>query len=90
MASADPAELADQLLSVYDRDDSPGVAVSVFGACTPSNGDTGRRFVTEPAVGRYLTERVFQPGSRRHWQSALEFATGERLHPQYFVDQVKG
>ena len=54
------------------------------------NGDTGRRFVTEPAVGHYLTERVFQPGARRHWQGALEFATGERLRPQYFVDQVKG
>jgi peptidyl-dipeptidase A len=53
------------------------------------NGDVGRRFVTDPGVGRYLTERVFQPGARRHWQDALEFATGERLRPQYFVDQVK-
>jgi len=26
----DPEELADQLLSIYDRDDSPGVAVAVF------------------------------------------------------------
>jgi peptidyl-dipeptidase A len=53
------------------------------------NGDVGLRFVTDPAVGRYLTERVFQPGARRHWQEALEFTTGERLRPQYFVDQVK-
>lgn len=28
--SADPRELADQLLSAYDREDAPGVAVSVF------------------------------------------------------------
>ncbi len=52
------------------------------------NGDIGRRFVTDPAVGRFLTERVFHPGGVRHWQEALEFATGEQLRPQYFVDQV--
>jgi peptidyl-dipeptidase A len=54
------------------------------------NGDLGRRFVTTPAVGRYLTEKVFRPGAARHWQDALEFATGERLRPQYFVDHVRG
>jgi peptidyl-dipeptidase A len=54
------------------------------------NADAGHRFVTDPAVGRYLTERVFYPGGMRYWQEALEFATGERLRPQYFVDQAKG
>ncbi|GAB4539903.1 MAG: hypothetical protein Kow0063_29130 [Anaerolineae bacterium] len=54
------------------------------------NGHTGPRFVADPAVGHYLTEKVFRPGSLRHWQDALEFATGERLRPQYFVDQVRG
>lgn len=53
------------------------------------NGDVGARFVTDPAVGRYLTARVFHPGGQRHWQDALEFATGERLRAQYFVDQVR-
>ena len=54
------------------------------------NRDVGRRFVTDPAVGDYLTQKVFRPGTRRHWQDGLEFATGERLRPQYFVDQVRG
>jgi peptidyl-dipeptidase A len=54
------------------------------------DGDTSRRFVTDPAVGRYLIEKIFRPGALRHWQDALEFATGERLRPQYFVDQVRG
>jgi len=54
------------------------------------NGDMGQRFVTDPAVGRYLTEKVFRPGALRHWQDALAFATGERLRPQYFVGQVRG
>jgi len=48
-----------------------------------------RRFIADPAVGRYLTEKVFCPGAARHWNDALEFATGERLRPQYFVEQVK-
>ena len=52
------------------------------------DGDLGHRFVTEPAVGHYLLEKVFRPGASRHWQDALEFATGERLRPQYFVEQV--
>jgi len=52
------------------------------------NGDIGHRFVTDPAVGHYLTEKVFRPGGVRHWQDGLEFATGERLRPAYFVQQV--
>jgi peptidyl-dipeptidase A len=52
------------------------------------NGDLGRRFVTDPAVGHFLTERVFRPGGVRHWQEALEFVTGEQLRPKYFVDQI--
>lgn len=52
--------------------------------------DPGRRFVADPAVGRFLMERVFRPGARRHWQAALEHATGERLQPRHFVDEVAG
>lgn len=53
------------------------------------NGDAGRRFITDPSVGRYLMEKVFRPGAVRHWQDALAFATGERLRPLYFVEQVR-
>jgi peptidyl-dipeptidase A len=48
-----------------------------------------RRFIADPAVGRYLVEKVFRPGAVRHWNDALEFATGERLRPHYFIEQVK-
>jgi peptidyl-dipeptidase A len=41
-------------------------------------------------VGDYLRERVFLPGARRHWQEALVYATGERLQPRYFVQDVSG
>lgn len=50
---------------------------------------TGRRYVTDPLIGQYLIERIFRPGAIRHWQEALEFATGERLRPDYFVEQVR-
>ncbi|MCS7260912.1 MAG: M2 family metallopeptidase [Anaerolineae bacterium] len=48
----------------------------------------GQRFVSDPAVGSYLRERVFQPGALRHWQDALAYATGEHLQPHYFVQDV--
>ena len=52
--------------------------------------DVGRRFVTDPAVGNYLIDRVFESGAAFHWQDTLERATGERLNPGYFVRQSGG
>jgi peptidyl-dipeptidase A len=52
------------------------------------NGSRGRRFVTDPGVGDYLVQKIFSPGALRHWQDALELATGERLRSQHFVDDV--
>lgn len=47
-------------------------------------------FVTDPKVGTYLRQRIFSSGASRHWQATLEAATGERLNPLYFVQQVGG
>jgi peptidyl-dipeptidase A len=52
------------------------------------NGSGSRSFVTDPSVGDYLVQKIFRPGATRHWQDALEVATGERLRSQYFVDDV--
>jgi peptidyl-dipeptidase A len=52
------------------------------------NGSGSRSFVTDPSVGDYLVQKIFRPGATRHWQDALEVATGERLWSQYFVDDV--
>jgi peptidyl-dipeptidase A len=60
----------------------------IEGTVLAGQGDAGRRFVLEPAVGRYLREKVFHPGAQRHWQDALVYATGERLEPRYFVQDV--
>ena len=43
--------------------------------------------VDNPRAGRFLVERVFRPGAVREWDSALEYATGEKLDPRYFVEE---
>lgn len=43
--------------------------------------------VDNPEAGRFLIEQVFRPGAVREWDSALEYATGERLNPRYFVEE---
>jgi peptidyl-dipeptidase A len=44
---------------------------------------------TSPKVGQWLREKIFQPGQIRAWEAALEYATGERLNPSYFVAQLR-
>jgi peptidyl-dipeptidase A len=36
-------------------------------------------------AGDFFRERVFGLGNTRHWNDALELATGEKLNPDYFV-----
>ena len=43
--------------------------------------------VDNPEAGRFLIEQVFRPGAVREWDSALEYATGEKLDPRYFVEE---
>lgn len=68
--------IASQLRATIERDVLGGQA------------NAGQRLVSDPTVGSYLKERVFQPGALRHWQDALAYATGERLQPDYFVREV--
>jgi peptidyl-dipeptidase A len=73
--------LLGELIASQVRDE---IEQSVLGG----NGEVDRRFVTEPAVGHYLSERVFRPGASRHWQETLAYATGERLQAGYFVEDA--
>ncbi len=43
--------------------------------------------VGRPAAGAFFRQRIFEPGNTMHWNQALEFATGEKLNPDYFVQQ---
>ncbi len=48
-----------------------------------AGGLIGRR-----EAGRWLQERVFWPGASMDWATHIEYATGERLNPQYFVRSI--
>ena len=47
----------------------------------------GGSYANNPAVGPFLIERIFKPGSRYHWNKMLQNATGENLNPEHFVGQ---
>ncbi len=44
-------------------------------------------FVGNPETGKYLTEKVFKPGSRWYWNTMIEKATGEKLTAKYYAKQ---
>jgi peptidyl-dipeptidase A len=44
--------------------------------------------VTSPKVGEWLTEKIFRHGAKYNWNILLERATGERLNPAYFIDEL--
>jgi len=44
-------------------------------------------FVNEPALGKWLCEKIYSPGSSYRWNVLLEKATGETLNPRYFAEQ---
>jgi peptidyl-dipeptidase A len=46
---------------------------------------TWDRYVSSPAVGRYLIEHLYRPGKSVDWREAIRRATGEPLNPAAFV-----
>ncbi len=44
-------------------------------------------FYGNKEVGRYLTNKVFEPGSRYKWNDMIERATGRKLTAQYYAEQ---
>lgn len=38
-------------------------------------------------AGSFFREKIFAPGNTMHWNDALEYATGEKLNPDYFVQK---
>ena len=68
--------VASQLQHTIDYHVLNGVGVATTG------------YVDEKRVGEYLREKVFKPGSSVHWNELLVDATGEKLNPQYLVNQL--
>ncbi|MCB1221053.1 MAG: M2 family metallopeptidase [Planctomycetales bacterium] len=42
--------------------------------------------VRQPRTGEWLRDGLFRRGSLLHWNETLRELTGERLNPQYFID----
>lgn len=48
---------------------------------------SGRPLITIPEGGAFLIDKLFRQGKIRPWNEALEFTTGEKLTPKYYVEQ---
>ncbi len=46
-----------------------------------------KSFHNETAVGKFLIEKVFNPGAKYEWNTMIEKATGEKLTPKYYAEQ---
>jgi peptidyl-dipeptidase A len=44
-------------------------------------------FSGEKAVGEYLKQKVFMPGTRYYWNDMIEKSTGEKLTAKYYAKQ---
>jgi peptidyl-dipeptidase A len=46
-------------------------------------------YVDNPAVGRFLREKVFGPASTMYWNALTKNATGEDLNAKAFAEDIK-
>jgi peptidyl-dipeptidase A len=44
-------------------------------------------YTGDKAVGTWLKEKIFMPGSRYYWNGMIEKATGEKLTAKYYAKQ---
>jgi peptidyl-dipeptidase A len=44
-------------------------------------------FAGNKEIGKYLKEKVFNPGLKYYWNDMIEKATGEKLTPKYYAKQ---
>jgi peptidyl-dipeptidase A len=51
-------------------------------------GDAWKRFVSSPAVGAHLTERLYRPGRSTDWRAAMLRTCGRALDPAAFVAEL--
>ena len=52
-----------------------------------TNIATNQSFAGNKAIGTYLREKVFMPGTRYNWNDMIEKATGEKLTAKYYAKQ---
>jgi peptidyl-dipeptidase A len=52
-----------------------------------TNIANGGSFVGNKAVGEYLRNKVFIPGSKYYWNDMIEKSTGEKLTARFYAKQ---
>jgi peptidyl-dipeptidase A len=50
-------------------------------------GEKEPSYTGNPALGEFLVEKVFRPGSRYYWNEMIERATGEKLTARHYAEQ---
>lgn len=64
-------------------------ASQFLGAMRREAGGPGAPLVDNPAVGKFLVERVFRHGATLPWNARLAAATGEPLNPACFLADLE-
>jgi peptidyl-dipeptidase A len=62
------------------------IAREVLGGVPPARAV----YVGHPAVGRFMQERVYQPGRTLDWAGLARYATGEDLSSKAFAEDIAG
>jgi peptidyl-dipeptidase A len=52
--------------------------------------EPGSRYVSSPAVGAFLREKLYRSGRSLDWRDTLRQATGQALDPAAFVEELAG
>ena len=46
------------------------------------------RYLDNPRIGHFLREKILSRGKLEPWNEQIEKATGEKLNPRYFIEQL--
>lgn len=52
------------------------------------NGMSDDDIISSSQTGEFLINKLFALGKSKHWDDALEYATGELLNPAYFAEEL--
>ncbi len=54
------------------------------------DSDESVSYVGDKRIGKYFRQEVLGPGAVYHWNEMIKRSTGEKLNPEYFVNQFLG
>lgn len=66
------------------------IQAALLGGVLGGGAHAWERFVSTPAVGRHLTERLFRPGRAIDWRQAVREVCGTPFSAADFIDELAG